>query len=163
MKNNSKKQLEYMNNVIYSQLSYAEAKNAILSGLVGSALFALIGVIIDINDFGLQWLQIILGVMALSLLITLIVSLTSFYPNTKTFNDKEENMFYYGDIAKQRRVEEYLEKTRDPNKNLIQLAGQNIILSNMILRKHKIFVITLKLFIASIILPYYIVLLIKIL
>lgn len=156
MKEKAKEYLQFMNEKIYSQLSYAEAKHAVLSGLVGAALFALIGVIIDIGDLGLCWLQIILGVMAASMVATLIVSLASFYPFNKTLNpNRKYNLFFYGDLAKICNGAEYIEKIDDIEDGVVQLAEQNILLSKIIMRKHNMFVIALNLLFASIFLPYY--------
>lgn len=161
MKEKTKEYLQFMNEKIYSQLSYAEAKNTVLSGLVGAALFALIGVIIDIGDLGLCWLQIILGVMAASMVATLIVSLASFYPFNKTLNpNRKYNFFFYGDIAKICNGAEYIEKIDDIEDGSVQLAEQNILISKIIMRKHNMFVIALNLLFASIFLPYYLVLIV---
>ena len=161
MKEGTKEYLQFMNEKIYSQLSYAEAKHAVLSGLVGAALFALIGVIIDIGGLGVCWLQIILGIMALSMVATLTVSISSFYPFNKTLNiNRKYNLFYYGDIAKIRNGAEYreiIDKTEDEDD---QLSEQNILISQIIMRKHKMFVIALNLLFASIFLPYYLVLIV---
>ena len=53
--------LKDVNDRIYEQLSYAEAKHAVLIGFIGAAIFALIGIIIDIgtNSLNLLWLQIL--------------------------------------------------------------------------------------------------------
>ena len=151
--------LKDANDRIYEQLTYAEAKHAVIIGLLGGAIFAIIGIIIDICNCNLMWLQIILGVMAFSMLIAIIVSLSSFYPDRKKIKKAEEsNLFFYRDIAQISDGEKYIQQLgqADINKHL---AEQNIKVSQIIEQKHKKFKIVLNLLLASILLPYYIVLL----
>ena len=154
--------LKYMNDRIYEQLTYAETKHAVLLGLVGIAVFALIGIIIDINDCNLVWLQIILGIKVCSNLIAMLVSLSSFYPNVKSLNKEKFNLFFYGDIAELKNGENYIEEIEKTSDSDLQkrIAEQNIYVSKMITTKHNKFKIALNLIIASVILPYYIILLI---
>lgn len=56
-----------------------------------------------------------------------------------------------------RRYKEIIDKTEDDED---QLSEQNILISQIIMRKHKMFVISLNLLSASIFLPYYLVLIV---
>lgn len=152
--------LKETNMRIYEQLSYAEAKHAVLIGLIGAAIFAIVGIIIDLKDNSkLLWLQILLGIMAVSFLITLLISISSFNPARSTLNKDKKNLYFYGDIASFKNGEEYVKyiKEIDECGNLtLQLAEQNIIVSKIINRKHDKFQICWHLTIASVFLPYYI-------
>jgi len=154
--------LKDTNDRVYEQLSYAEAKHAVVIGLMGAALFAIISIIIDIKEFNVLWLQIILGVMSLSLFIAMIVSFSSFYPHRKTLNkQRKRNLFFYGDLAKADNGEDYLYQLKIDDDIDKQLAEQNIVVSRIIERKHVLFQVVLKLSLASMILPYYLVLIIE--
>lgn len=151
--------LKETNERIYEQLSYAEAKHAVLIGFVGAAIFSIIGIIIDLSESGPVWLQIWLGVIDATLLAPLIISFLSFYPKTKTLKANIKNLFFYGDIAKYKDAELYLNDiTKSANLN-IQIAEQNIIVSSIVMKKHNKFSIALKLCAASIFPPYYLVIL----
>ncbi len=153
--------LKDANDRIYEQLTYAEAKHAVVIGLLGAAIFAIIGIIIDIFDSNLMWLQILLGIMAFSMLIAIIVSLSSFYPDRKKIKNAEKsNLFFYSDIAQISDGEKYIQQLgqADINKHL---AEQNIKVAQIIEQKHRKFRIVLNLLLASILLPYYIALIVK--
>lgn len=151
--------LKEVNDRIYEQLSYAETKHAVLIGFTGAAVFALIGIIIDISEYDLLWLQIVLGVMSFSMLISLVFSLSSFIPNRSKM--RPSNLYFYGDIEKLPNAENYISNINNDNDLNFQLAEQNITVSKIISKKHDKFKIALNLCVASIVLPYYIMLLIK--
>ena len=149
--------LKEVNDRIYEQLSYAETKHAVLLGFIGATIFAIVSIIIDLKDSNLLWLQILLGAMAFSMIIPLIISLSSFYPNRSKLRENK-NLYFYGDISTFKNVEEYLDKINgalDLNK---QLAEQNVTVSSIVSSKHDKFKIALQFCIASIFPPYYIVL-----
>lgn len=146
--------LKEANDRIYEQLSYAETKHAVLLGFIGAAIFAIVSIIIDLKDSNLLWLQILLGTMAFSMIIPLIISLSSFYPNLKKLRDN--NLYFYGDIGKFKSAEEYIGKFNESSDLDEQLAEQNITVSSIVFSKHKKFKIALQFCIASIFLPYYI-------
>lgn len=158
MKEFTKEQLKEMNGLIYNQLSYAETKHAVLIGLVGAAIFAIVGIMVDINNPCSQLIigiQIGLGYVALSLTIALIISLFSFFP--KLSKQRYINLYFYGDIAKYTDAQKYVNDVDESVDLSNQLAEQNIVVSQIIMAKHKKFKIALNITIASLIPPYYII------
>ena len=158
MKEITKEQLKEMNGLIYNQLSYAETKHAVLIGLVGAAIFAIVGIMVDINNPCSQLIigiQIGLGYVALSLTIALIISLFSFFP--KLNKQREINLYFYGDIAKYTDAQKYVNDVDESVDLSEQLAEQNIVVAQIIMAKHKKFKIALKITIASLIPPYYLI------
>lgn len=157
----AKEQLSEMNEIIYNQLSYAETKNAVLVGLVGAALFSVVGIIVDINDPCSKLIigiQIALGCIALQFAIALLISLFSFLPNiSKQSAVRKINNYFYGDIATYKDVQQYVSDVKNSADLEEQLAEQNIIVSKIILAKHAKFKIALNITIASLIPPYYLV------
>lgn len=144
--------LKDVNDRIYEQLSYAEAKHAVLIGFIGAAIFALIGIIIDIgtNSLNLLWLQIWIGVIVGLLILPLGVSLSSFYPNTKKKDiGKGNNLYFYGDISKYKSVELYLDEIINCSDIERHLASQNMQVSLIITKKHSKFILALNLCLAS--------------
>lgn len=159
MQNNTIDELKFMNDRIYEQLSYAEAKNAVLVGLVGAALFSIIGIIVDINNPCSRLIigiQIALGCVALQFAIALLISLFSFLPNlSKQYPIRKTNNYFYGDIAAYSDAKQYVADMENSEDLEEQLAEQNIIVSRIILAKHAKFKIALNITIASLIPPYY--------
>lgn len=153
--------LKEANDRIYEQLSYAEAKHAVLIGFVGAAIFSIVGIIIDLKDANLLWLQIWLGVIAATQLAPLIISFLSVYPNTKTLKDNRKNLYFYGDIAKYKNSGSYLSDINKCGDLNTHIAEQNIIVSSIVIKKNKRFSIALKLCAASIFPPYYLVILVQ--
>ena len=157
----AKEQLSEMNEIIYNQLSYAETKNAVLVGLVGAALFSIVGIIVDINDFSSKLIigiQIALGCVALQFIIALLISLFSFLPNlSKQSTVRKINKYFYGDIATYKDAKQYVTDVKNSADLEEQLAEQNIIISKIIMAKHAKFKIALNITIASLIPPYYLV------
>ena len=154
----TKEQLKEMNEIIYNQLSYAETKHAVLIGLVGAAIFAIVGIIVDINNPCSQLIvgiQIGLGYVALSLTVALLISLFSFSPKLKKL--RETNLYFYGDIAKYNDARKYIGDVDGSVDLEEQLGEQNIVVSQIILSKHKKFKIALNITIASLLPPYYLV------
>ena len=152
----TKEQLKEMNEIIYNQLSYAETKHAVLIGLVGAAIFAIVGIMVDINNPCSQLIigiQIGLGYVALSLTIALLISLFSFFPKLNKL--RENNLYFYGDIAKYNDARKYVDDVERSADLEEQLAEQNIVISQIILSKHKKFKIALNITIASLLPPYY--------
>lgn len=144
--------LKDVNDRIYEQLSYAEAKHAVLIGFIGAAIFALIGIIIDIgtNSLNLLWLQIWIGVIVGLLILPLGVSLSSFSPNTKKKDTgKGNNLYFYGDISKYKSVELYLDEIINCSDIERHLASQNMQVSLIITKKHSKFILALNLCFAS--------------
>ena len=153
--------LKEVNDRIYEQLSYAETKHAVLLGFIGVALFAIVSIIIELRDLDLIWLQILLSVMAGSLVFPLIISLASFFPNRSKLNqERKANLYFYEDVQKFKDAEEYLDKINDSLDLDKQLAEQNITVSSIVSKKHNKFKIALHLCVASIFPPYYLVLII---
>lgn len=151
--------LKDINNRIYEQLSYAEAKHAVLIGFIGAAIFALIGIIIDIgaSSLNLLWLQIWIGVIVGLLILPLGVSFSSFYPNlNKKGTDKSNNLYFYGDISKYKSVQLYLDEIANCSNIEHQLASQNIQVSSIITKKHFKFILALNLCLASVFPLHYI-------
>lgn len=157
---NLKQYLKDLNERVYEQLTYAEAKNAVLIGLLGAAIFSLVGIIIDLKESNLLWLQIYLGVISSGLIIPLLISLFSFYPNTKHLNGNK-NLYFYGDVAKFLDAESYLNDIKKIEDLESQIAEQNIAVSKIVMKKHKMFSIALKLTVICIFPPYLIILIIK--
>ena len=161
MKEFTKEQSKEMNEIIYNQLSYAETKHAVLIGLVGAAIFAIVGIIVDINNPCSQLIigiQIGLGYVALSLTIALLISLFSFFPKlNKQSKTREINLYFYGDIAKYTDAQKYVNDVDESVDLSVQLAEQNIVVSQIIMAKHKKFKIALNITIASLIPPYYLI------
>ncbi len=151
--------LENSNNRIYEQLSYAEAKNGVLIGLLGAAIIALINLALEET---LDWrISLILYILSGVFMISLIVSICSFFPNTKALT-KKRNIYFWGDIAGLENAEEYKAWLEDESVNLEdQLAEQNIQVSRIIRRKHKMFSIALKIMLSGLIPPLIIFYLIK--
>lgn len=156
-----KEQLSEANDIIYSQLSYAEAKNAVLIGLVGAAIFSIVGIIVDINDPCSKLIigiQIALGCIALQFTVALLISLFSFLPNLgKQSAVRKNNQYFYGDIATYKDAKQYVSEVDDSGDLEEQLAEQNIIVSKIIMAKYAKFKIALNITIASLIPPYYLV------
>lgn len=153
-------QLQLTNERIYEQLTYAETKNAVLVGLLGAAIFGITSVIIDLNETDLLWLKIILGISIGSMLIALCVSLSSFFPIQQTQNLKrDKNLFFYGDIAKFKSGDDYILEAKRAKDIELQLAEQNLLVSTIVCKKHRKFIVALQFTFASIFLPYYLYLL----
>lgn len=152
-------QLQLTNERIYEQLTYAETKNAVLAGLLGAVIFGITSVIIDLNE-DLLWLKIILGISIGSMLIALCVSLSSFFPIQQTQNLKrDKNLFFYGDIAKFKSGDDYILEAKRAKDIELQLAEQNILVSTIVCKKYRKFIVALQFTFSSIFLPYYLYLL----
>lgn len=148
--------LKDANDRIYEQLSYAEAKHAVLIGFLGAAIFSLIGIIIDLKEFNLMWLQVWIGVVAVLLLAPFVVSITALYPNRKTLKKKTRNLYFYGDISKFTDDNDYLTKVKDDADLSVNLANQNIQVSKIVTKKHDKFSLALNLCLASLFPIHYI-------
>ena len=159
-KDTKEKYLNSCNDRIYEQLTFAETKNAILSGLLGAAIFGFINLLIDLYSPELLWLVIVLGVSTLSMIIALIISLSSFIPIVSALGG-ERNLYFYGDIAKFNKGKEYLETLEQADNLEVQLAEQNIKVSQIICRKHRKFSIALDFTIAALLPFYYFYMIIK--
>lgn len=153
--------LKEANDRIYEQLSYAEAKHAVLIGFVGAAIFSIVGIIIDLRNDNLLWLQIWLGVIAATLLPPLIISFLAVYPNTKVLKNNKRNLYFYGDIAKYKNADSYLSDINKCGDLNTHIAEQNIMVSSIVIKKNKKFSIALKLCAASLFPPYYLVIFLK--
>ena len=151
--------LKEVNDRIYEQLSYAEAKHAVLIGFIGAAIFSIISIIIDVQAVELLWLRIWLGVIAATLLAPLIISFLAVYPKTKTLKADKKNLYFYGDIAKYKNAESYLSDINKSDNLNIHIAEQNVLVSSIVVKKHNMFSIALKLCVASIFPPFYLVIL----
>ena len=153
-----KSQHEYLmdaNNRIYEQLTYAETKHAVLIGLLGASVFAIIGIVIDLSGANLKWLQILLGCVAALMFLPLIVSIVSFFPNRRTL-EKSKNLYFYGDVGKYKNSDTYLNDVNSAQDLDNHLARQNIVVSKIITKKHDKFVLALHLCLASIFPLHYI-------
>ena len=161
MKEFTKEQIKEMNEIIYNQLSYAETKHAVLVGLVGAAIFAIVSIIVDINDPSSRviiGIQIGLGYVAFSLTVALLLSLFSFLPKlNKQSKTRAINLYFYGDIANYIDAQKYVNDVDESVDLSQQLAEQNIVISQIIMAKHKKFKIALNITIASLIPPYYLI------
>jgi hypothetical protein len=140
--------LIFMNERIYEQLIYAETKNSLFAGILGAAIWALFS--ISINCL---LLEIYIYIIAFSFCISLMIIVFSFYPITRTLHEKK-NLFFGGDISKIENGQIYLNDISDVNDHLLeQLAEQNIMVSKIVLRKHKYFSLSMKIFVFGI-LPF---------
>ena len=159
MKDKKQEYLEATNNRIYEQLSYAEAKNGVLVGLLSAIILALLGLVFDESTGKVAdiILYIYIGILGLSL----VISLMSFFPNTDPLG-KKENLYFWGNIANFSDDKEYLESVeleKDGFDN--QLARQNIQVARIIRRKHILFSVSLKISAISIFPPLIIYFLVK--
>ena len=148
------------NNRIYEQLTFAETKNAILSGLLGAAIIGFIILFIDLYSQDFLCFTVILAISIFSMIIALIISLSSFIPIVSTLKEKK-NLYFYGDIAKFDNGKDYISALEKAENLEEQLAEQNIKVSQIICRKHKRFSIALDFTIAALIPFYYIYMIIK--
>ena len=96
MKDKKQKYLEMTNNRIYEQLSYAEAKNGVLVGLLSAIILALLGLAFD--ESSEKVVDIILYIYSGILGLSLVISLISFFPNTDPLG-KKANLYFWGNIA----------------------------------------------------------------
>ena len=142
------KQLERTN----TWLSFAEAKNAALIAFNVS----MIAVISDVlSDY-----MVLLVILVILLLISTIVALVSFMPETKNVSSNEKdaqednNLLFFGDIAKCNDRTDYIEKTKkryflpiDPekeNENInSDLASEILINSRLTVKKYNLFKLAL--------------------
>lgn len=151
MKDKKKEYLEATNNRIYEQLSYAEAKNGVLVGLLSAIILALLGLAFDDSTGKLA--DIILYIYSGVLGVSLVISLISFFPNTDPLG-KKENLYFWGNIANFGDDKEYLEAFETKKDELDnQLARQNIQISRIIRRKHMLFSIALEIIAGSFLIP----------
>ncbi len=130
-------ELHKMNEIVYSQLTFAEAKNGVLVGLLGAGIVSLLSWSFDSGTP--FWLSITLWCISTILTISLLLSLASFIPNTRTLHQGEKNDFFWGDIAKYSSSEDYLQSFSDKQAMIEDLAQQNIQVSRIIARKNKLF------------------------
>ncbi len=130
-------ELHKMNDIVYGQLTFAEAKNGVLVGLLGAGIVSLL---IWSFDCGTPcWLSITLWCISTILMISLLLSLASFIPNTRTLHQGKKNDFFWGDIARYSNSEDYLQSFSDKQAMIEDLAQQNIQVSRIIARKNKLF------------------------
>ena len=159
MKDKKQEYLEATNNRIYEQLSYAEAKNGVLVGLLGAVILALLGLAFDEKTGKIA--DIILYIFSGMLGLSLSISLMSFFPNTDPLG-KKPNLYFWGNIAAFSNEEEYLKSFEDKKDELEdQLARQNIQVARIIRRKHMLFSLSLKIIAIAIFPPLIIYFLIK--
>lgn len=150
-KNDRNEYLTKVNERIYEQLNFAETKNGIFSGILGAAIWGVFSAI----DTGCLYLDIYLYIMGVSFSIALIFLLFTFYPNRKTLNGKG-NLYFWGYIAQKSNARSYIsEVEKDYDLLDEQLAEQNIQVSRIISRKHKIFTISIKFTIAGVLPLFY--------
>ena len=159
MKDKKQKYLEMTNNRIYEQLSYAEAKNGVLVGLLSAIILVLLGLAFD--ESSEKVVDIILYIYSGILGLSLVISLISFFPNTDPLG-KKANLYFWGNIASFSDDKEYLETFEEKKDELDnQLARQNIQVSRIIRRKHMLFSVALKIGAIAIFPPLIIYFLIK--
>lgn len=159
MKDKKQEYLEVTNNRIYEQLSYAEAKNGVLVGLLSAIILALLGLAFD-ESTG-KGADIILYIYSGVLGVSLVISLISFFPNTNPLG-KKANLYFWGNIANFGDDKEYLEAYETKKDELDNhLARQNIQVSRIIRRKHMLFSVALKISAIAIFPPLIIYFLVK--
>lgn len=159
MKDKKQEYLEVTNNRIYEQLSYAEAKNGVLVGLLSAMILTLLGLAFDESTEKVA--DIILYIYSGILGVSLLISLMSFFPNTDSLG-KKENLYFWGNVANFSDDKEYLEffeLKKDELDN--QLARQNIQVARIIRRKHVLFSASLKIIAIAIFPPLIIYFLVK--
>lgn len=130
-------ELHKANEIIYGQLTFAEAKNGVLVALLGAGIVSLLVWSFDGNTP--CWFSIVLWCISAILIIGLLLSLVSFIPSTRTLNPIRKNHFFWGDIAKYDSSKEYLHSFSDEQSIIDDLAQQNIQVSRIIARKNKLF------------------------
>lgn len=138
--NKLKLQLEELhkaNDIIYGQLTFAEAKNGVLVGLLGAVIVSLLAWSFDGETQ--CWLAITIWCISAMLAVSLLLSVVSFIPNTKTLCPTKKNNFFWGDIAKYGGSEDYLQSFSSEQSMIDDLAQQNIQVSRIIARKNKLF------------------------
>ena len=137
-----------VNERIYEQLTFAEAKNGVLTGLFTATIFGIASYIFtDIPS----WLTIVLGISLSFMFIGLILCIISFIPDARTLKNKR-NLYFWGDISKFSSSEEYDEALEDNSLDLSnEIAAQNIQVSRIVKRKNMLFNISINFFITSII------------
>lgn len=141
MENEKYELIKLMNDRIYEQLNYAEAKNGILTGLLGGGVAAMLSSLPEISC-ELRWLKIYLLIVGGLFILAMCISLISFLPNTKKLDNKRVNYMFWGDVAAQTDVAKYL---NDVTKNPIQdLAEQNMHVARIVTRKQLFFKVALK-------------------
>lgn len=143
MKTEKNKYLKEVNDRIYEQLSFAEAKNGVLVGMLGAVIIALLD--LALSEKTNKVISTIIYIYDSVFLLALLISLFSFFPCTNTLDNKE-NLFFWGDIAKFQNAKEYL-AAFEQNRELLEqhLAIQNIQVSRIIQRKNNLFSLALKL------------------
>lgn len=145
------KYLESSNNRIYEQLSYAEAKNGILVGLLGAVILALLG--LAFGESTTKKIDVVLYIYSGIFGISLLISLWSFFPNTDPLDEKE-NLYFWGNIANFNSGAEYLNAVDAKTEQLANhLASQNVQVSRIIRRKHRLFSIALRIVVIAFIPP----------
>lgn len=152
---NKKESLITFNNSCYSLMGHAETKFGILCAINVGIIAAVIGVYGSNNFFSnsfSDWrfwcITSYFLVVILSCIVSLIICCILLSPKFVKPNVDNSNCFYFGDV-KNFDTNEYLKKLEDENKNLEDLAKENIILSNFIIRKYKFFKIALVFFFYS--------------
>lgn len=135
-----------VNNRIYEQLTFAEAKNGVLVGLYAAIIFGLINLFFEcLPCWGKIILSISLGFMAIGMIICIL----SFIPNVKTLKN-ERNLFFWGSIAKLNDFNEYDSLINKEEILLENLAKQNIYVAKIVAKKNMLFSISINFFFAGI-------------
>jgi len=141
MENEKYELIKQMNDRIYEQLTFDEAKNGILTGLLGGGVAAILSSLSEI-PCELQWLKIYLLIVGGLFILAMCISLISLLPNTKKLNSKRVNNAFWGDVADLTDVAKYLD---DVTKNPLQdLAEQNMHVARIVTRKQLFFKVALE-------------------
>lgn len=143
------------NDRIYEQLTFAEAKNGVLLGLLSAVIFGIAN-FIDYDKNPL-WLFIYFVIAIISMGLGVLFCAFSFIPNQKTLDKSPSpNLYFWGNIANFKNIEEYNKALSDIEDDLDHLQAQNIQVSRIIARKYHFFNCALHLFIAGIFPVYWI-------
>lgn len=153
--------LKEENELLFSQLSYADNKiNFILVGAV-LAVISSIGWIVEIIIGGFQcwpaWKWYLFGYLIWVLLggiVSSIFCLSGIKPNTdKAEGNGRTNIYFFGDIAKEAKGEDLICDINS-RKTELDLANENISLSKIVTGKYKICKCGSSSFISAIFPPY---------
>jgi hypothetical protein len=156
------KKLIFLFNNVNDWLKYLETKNAVLATILGAAIFGIL-TLLNTKDCFIKDYKISFICLVIFLFAGIIASLISFFPLRKFnfFNepDQNDNVFYYGSIAKYSYInyEELIKKKLNIQGNLQlneyceDLIKQIIINSKITERKTKIFSLNLKMIFTGII------------
>ena len=137
------------NDRIYEQLTFAEAKNGVLLGLLTAVILGIAN-FIDYDKNPL-WLFIYFVIAIISMGLGVLLCALSFVPNKKTLDKSPSpNLYFWGDIANFKNVDEYNKALSNVEDDFDHLEAQNIQVPRIIARKYCFFNYALHMFIAGV-------------